>query len=441
MNSQVFKKYNLPDKPGIYKFMKGEEILYIGKATSLKDRTKSYFSKDLINTRGPLILDMVFKAQNIEWIETPSVLEALILEANLIKKYQPYYNTKEKDDKSFNYVYITKDFKLGTIRGRELNIINQNPQKIKILRSSGRYAQPDTQNFNFLRVFGPFTSGGQLKEALKIIRKFFPYIDDRRGAKGKEEFYKQLKLSPENSIENKNNIKNIILFFEGKKKKIISFFKKEMLALAKKQKFEEAGEIKRKIFALEHINDIALIKEEFEFEKGKTFSEVLGLPSSQPDTHKKSYLSMNFRIEAYDVAHMSGKNMVGVMVVLEDNEFSKKEYKKFKIKTQTDANDTGALEEILERRFNHPEWILPNLIVVDGSTAQINIAKKVLKEKNLKIDIASVVKDERHKAREIKYIGKGDLEKYKKQILKINEEAHRFAINYHKQMRSKNFLR
>ncbi len=460
MNSQVFKKYNLPNNPGIYKFMKGEEILYIGKATVLKDRVRSYFGKDLINTRGPLILDMVFKAQSVEWIETPSVLEALILEANLIKKHQPYYNTKEKDDKSFNYVYITRDFKLGTIRGRELNSANQNPQKIKILRSSGRYAQPDTQNFNFLRVFGPFTSGGQLKEALKIIRKFFPYIDDRRGAKGKEEFYKQLKLAPENSIENKNNIKNIILFFEGRKSRIVSGLKKEMLALAKKQKFEEAGEIKKKIFALEHINDVALIKEENNFifdyyENSKyalrcfsssqnetNFSEVLGSPSSQPDTHKKYFhFGNSFRIEAYDVAHMSGKNMVGVMVVLEDGEFNKKEYKKFKIKTQTDANDTGALEEILERRFNHPEWMLPNLIVVDGSTAQINIAKKVLKDKNFKIDIASVVKDERHKAREIKYIGKGDLEKYKKQILKINEEAHRFAITYHKQMRSKNFLK
>jgi excinuclease ABC subunit C len=109
MQKANFGKLNMPDKPGVYFFMKGKDILYIGKATSLKDRVKSYFSSDLIETRGPLLVDMVFKSDSIKWTETDSVLEALILEANLIKKNQPYYNTKEKDDKSFNYVCITKD--------------------------------------------------------------------------------------------------------------------------------------------------------------------------------------------------------------------------------------------------------------------------------------------------------------------------------------------
>ena len=108
MKSQDLKKSNLPDTPGVYFFYLGKELLYIGKATSLRDRTKSYFSNDLIETRGPLIVDMVFKADHIKWEETDSVLEALILEANLIKQFRPYYNTKEKDDKSWNYVCITK---------------------------------------------------------------------------------------------------------------------------------------------------------------------------------------------------------------------------------------------------------------------------------------------------------------------------------------------
>ena len=109
MNLEIFKKLKLPDKPGVYFFKKGTEILYVGKATSLKDRVKSYFGKDLIETRSPIILDMVFKADKIDYQSTDSVLEALILEANLIKKYQPKYNTKEKSDKSFNYVCITKE--------------------------------------------------------------------------------------------------------------------------------------------------------------------------------------------------------------------------------------------------------------------------------------------------------------------------------------------
>ena len=104
MKVQDLKKLNLPDVPGVYFFYSGKELLYIGKATSLRDRTKSYFSNDLIETRGPLIVDMVFKADHVKWEETDSVLEALILEANLIKQYRPYYNTKEKDDKSWNFV-------------------------------------------------------------------------------------------------------------------------------------------------------------------------------------------------------------------------------------------------------------------------------------------------------------------------------------------------
>ncbi len=109
MKLSNYKKIKLPDKPGVYFFKKGKEILYIGKATSLQDRTRSYFAKDLIETRGPAILDMVVQANNIKWQETDSVLEALILEAELIKKYQPKYNIKEKDDKSWNYVCISKD--------------------------------------------------------------------------------------------------------------------------------------------------------------------------------------------------------------------------------------------------------------------------------------------------------------------------------------------
>ena len=109
MKSQDFKKTNLPETPGVYLFKQGKSVLYVGKATSLKDRVKSYFSSDLIAARGPLLVDMVFKADRVEFEQTDSVLEALILEAHLIKKIQPKYNTKEKDNKSYNYVVITKE--------------------------------------------------------------------------------------------------------------------------------------------------------------------------------------------------------------------------------------------------------------------------------------------------------------------------------------------
>jgi len=402
------KKSKIPNKPGVYFFLEDRKILYIGKATSLKDRVKSYFGKDPISTRGPLIAKMVQEANKIKWQETDSVLEALILEATLIKKHQPKYNTKEKSDKSFNFVCITKEKipRVMVMRGKEI-------QK---------------QILSYSSVFGPFTNGSQLRGAMKIIRPIFPFLEDK--IKNKYVFYRQLNLVPDISTKENikiylNNLKKLKLFFEGKKKKVIRDLEKEMFTLAKEQKFERAGEIKRQIFALKHINDVALIKNDYS----------LGHPMSKWGSELES-----FRIEAYDIAHMSGKNMVGVMVVVENGEMIKNGYKKFKIRTQKGTNDTGALREILERRFNHSEWKIPELIVVDGGTAQINTTKKVLNKFNLSIPIVSVVKDEKHKPKDIRG-HKNIIEKYKKEILLANNEAHRFAISYHKKIRAKKFLK
>lgn len=425
MNSQQFKKIRLPSKPGVYFFLgspkhggggyKNKGILYIGKATSLRDRVKSYFGKDLISTRGPLLLDMVTLSTSIKWKETDSVLEALILEANLIKKYQPKYNTKEKDNKSFNYVCITKDIipKVLTIRGRGLD------KKL------------------YDKVYGPFPNGLQLREAMKIIRRIFPYIDEQSSKKNNKEFYAQLKLTPDNLLQYNNNIKNLKLFFQGKKKSITVNLKKEMLYYARKKEFEKAGEIKKRLFALIHINDVALIKDEAS--QKNVFGKVLGSLRAQPDSSQKHFSATPFRIEAYDIAHLAGSNMVGVMTVIENGELAKSEYKKFIIKTLDRANDTGAIEEILSRRLRHTEWGFPNLIVMDGGIAQTNVAKAVLSRYQFKIPVVSVVKDDKHKAKAIM----GDeeiIKKYKKEIFLINSESHRFAISFHKKRRDKNFL-
>jgi excinuclease ABC subunit C len=421
MQSSYFKKVNnknnLPDKPGVYFFQKGKNILYIGKATSLRSRTKSYFSKDLINTRGPLILDMVFKADKLKWEATDSVLEALILEANLIRKHKPYYNTREKDDKSFLCVIITKEAIPRVITARVRDLEQNNVWK----------------NIKIAKIYGPFTSGTQLREAMKIVRKIFPFLDEK--SKNYMEFYRQINLVPD--INDKKlylqNIKNIKLFFAGKKQQIFRNLKKEMGVYAKKHEFEKASEIKRQLFALQHINDIALLKQE-------NFAALAGSGSG----HGQNFPASSVRIEAYDIAHMSGKNMVGAMVVIENGEPARSEYKKFKIRTQGNANDTGALKEVLERRLAHTEWTYPNLIVVDGGKAQINAAHAILKQMKLKIPIVSVLKNERHKPKAI-MAGKGNSEanalKYKKEILLANSEAHRFAIAYHKNIRNKNFLK
>jgi len=436
MTDKNFKKVSLPDKPGVYFFLgppkhgeggkKGKDILYIGKATSIRDRVKSYFGKDLIETRGPILVDMIFNADKIDFQITDSVLEAFILEANLIKKYQPKYNTKEKSDKSFLCVVITKEEipQVLTIRARNLE---GHSDILKNLRIS--------------KIYGPFTNGVQLREAMKIVRRIFPYIDAQSSKRNNFEFYRQLGLTPDTSsgefqLAYKKNIVNLKLFFEGKKKKIIFNLKKEMLHYAKNKEFEHANEIKKRIFSLQHINDMALLKQESSFQNGLA---GVGDPENRGPYEKKIPVSV-FRIEAYDIAHMGGKNMVGVMTVLENREPVKNEYRKFKIRTQSNANDTGALKEVLERRIAHKEWTYPNLIVVDGGTAQINVTQRAMSRFNLDIPIVSVVKDERHKPMNIK----GDkkyIHQYEREILLANSEAHRFAIAYHKNMRNKNFLK
>ena len=412
MKSQDLPK--LSDTPGVYLFKEKGQILYIGKATSLRDRVKSYFGKDLFNTRGPMVLDMVTKSDSLDFFETDSVLEALILEANLIKKHQPLANTKEKDNKSFYSVVITREngetgevSKVLSIREREL-------EKSEIKTKAK---------------FGPFPNGSVIREALRIIRRIFPFQDENSLKKDQKEFYRQIGLAPDSSAKDfksayQKNIENIILFFKGKKRDLVKKLEREMMDLAKLENFEEADSVKKKIFALNHIKDVSLIKKE-----------------NTENREKK------FRIEGYDVSHTGGSEMVGVMTVVTNGARENAEYRKFKIKGFDKSNDVGALREILLRRFAHTEWVYPNMIVVDGSVAQKRAAEKVLNEIGAVIPVVAVVKDERHKPKAI--LGGKDYIKGRPArtlgggedaIILVNAEAHRFSIKYHKELRAKKFL-
>lgn len=412
MKSQDLSKLNLPDAPGVYFWKKGKEILYIGKATSLRDRVRSYFSKDIIDTRGPSILDMTVQATTVEYEQTDSVLEALILEANLIKKYQPKYNVKEKDNKSFCQVIISDELwpRVMIVRSRDL----------KVMEITGRISRINFDG-KIKYSFGPYPSGGSLRDALKIIRSIFPFRDFRADNPENERFYKQLGLSPDTSnsaarTEYLKNIANIKLFFEGKKTKIIKDLEKAMYTHAKRLEFEIAETIKRKIFALKHINDVALIKDD-----------------------RLELSNKGMRIEAYDIAHHAGTHTVGVMTVVSGGQVDKSEYKKFTIRSGKGNDDYGNLREVLTRRFNHTEWQYPEVIVIDGGLGQYGVAQEVVQQLRIPTTIVSVIKDERHKPKAI-HGDESVIKKYKREILLANSEAHRFAITFHKQVRSKKFL-
>ncbi|HAO64571.1 TPA: hypothetical protein DCQ44_01155 [Candidatus Taylorbacteria bacterium] len=438
MTVEDFKKMakKLPDLPGVYFFLgPKKQILYIGRATSLQDRVKSYFSKDLVLTRGALILKMIQDAAAIDFQVTDSVLEALILEMNLIKKYQPHANTKEKDDKSFNHVIITKEKFPQVLLERGKNI--------------GK-----TIHTQFIKYdFGPYPQGTQLKEALRIVRKIFPFRDAScmpateqiaRGKTPRPCFNRQIGLCPgvcTGEISEKEYgrlINHIRLFFEGKKSALIKVLEKEMSGYAKKQEFEKAGQIKHTLFALSHIQDVSLIKDNYKDAEYHA-TNPNAVDSSDDQSEQKV-----FRIEAFDIAHMSGKNMTGAMIVLEDGEFNKAEYRKFKIRTVDRANDVGALREVLKRRFAHSEWRTPDVVTVDGNEVQRKAAEEIVNEVFASSSIGqpavvSVVKNERHKPKAL--IGKPEIvDRYQREILLANNEAHRFVIAYHKKLRS-NFLK
>jgi excinuclease ABC subunit C len=409
-----------------------EKILYIGKATSLRDRVRSYFNKDIVNTRSPLISKMLEEFTDIEHTATDSVLEALVLEAYLIKKHQPEANIKEKDNRSFNFVVITnEDFpEIVIVRARELlqsssTIYRRRTGKVEKV-SKGQLK--NEENIQIAYSFGPFPNGSQLKEAMKMIRRMFPYRDEKclpaqagKAHSGRPCFNYQIGLCPGTCVdavsreEYAKTIENIILFFEGGKKRIIKNLEKQMQEYAEAREFEKAEKIKRTMFTLNHIQDISLIKDDL-------------FRTAGPD-------QTTMRIESYDIAHMSGQNVVGVMTVVEDGEAKKSDYRKFRIKNDPGVNDTKALSEVLSRRLAHIEWQMPNLIVVDGGVAQKRAMEKILRDNGVQIPVVSVVKDEHHRPKEI--LGDKKWLAYERAIILSNAEAHRYGIAYHKSLRER----
>jgi excinuclease UvrABC nuclease subunit len=214
---------------------------------------------------------------------------------------------------------------------------------------------------------------------------------------------------------------------------------KEMRTLAKEQKFEKAGEIKNKIFALKHIRDVAFIKSD-SANLDSPYTSILQNTSIRNVESGEKVLRLSDRVEAYDIAHFGGKGTKGVMVVMEDGEFNKSEYKVFNIKDNKGGDDIGGLLEMLERRFKHTEWSKPTLVVIDGGETHLNKARGLINSIYKDIKVISVVKDDKHKARAILGAGVNELSVSNQDITKINAEAHRFAISRNRTRIRKNFL-
>ncbi|CCQ97954.1 UvrABC system protein C [[Clostridium] ultunense Esp] len=553
----------LPDQPGVYimKDLDGE-IIYVGKAISLRKRVRQYFQSSRNNP--PKVNAMVRHIHEFEYIIVDNEVEALILEANLIKKHKPKYNILLRDDKQYPYIKVTTNEPFPRVLKTR-----------RVLRDGSKY-------------FGPYPSAYAVNDTIDIIRNLYPIRTcnrnfEKQGKKTRPclNYYIGRCLGPCQGNVNKEKymemIDEIIMFLSGKEDKLIEIIEKKMKKASENLDFESAAKyrdqinslniilekqkmvssniidqdvigmargidevciqiffiragkivgrehfilldtfnddrkeilssfikqfylgtayVPKEIFIEEEIEDIEAVSKWLTEKRGNKVTLRVprrGEKSQLMDMVRKNAMDMlnqhgekflrkqkeeenaleqlkfvlgldSFpnRIEAYDISNISGVLSVGSMVVFEQGRPKKSDYRRFKIQTVTTPDDYKSMEEVIRRRFRRglreKEIIkenklelkgfsaFPDLIMIDGGKGQVNIALNVLKELGLDIPVCGLVKDEAHSTRGIIYNNQEiNLEERSpgfRLIYKIQEEAHRFAISYHRSLRSKKMFK
>lgn len=545
----------LPGKPGVY-IMHGEkdEIIYVGKAVSLKNRVRQYFQSS--RNKGAKIEQMVTHITRFEYIVTDSELEALVLECNLIKEHRPKYNTMLKDDKTYPFIKVT---------------VNEPYPRVLFSR---------TMKKDKAKYFGPYTSSTAVKDVIELVRKIYMVRSCNRSLPrdcGKDRpclYYhmKQCMAPCQGNVSEevyKQNIGQVLHFLNGNFQETIDQLTEKMMAASEEMRFEDAAGYRDLINSIRRIGErqkittygeedrdiIAVAMDESEdlreqdavvqvffmrggrligrdhfflrVARGDTKAQVLssflkqfyaGTPfipaeimmqteiedgeiiedwltarrkqrvhirvpkkgtkeklvelakenawmvlSKDRERIKREegrtigavkeiedWLGLKdiVRMEAYDISNISGFESVGSMVVYEKGKPKRSDYRKFKIKWVQGPNDYASMEEVLTRRFTHESKgeydsfsILPDLILMDGGRGQVNIARKVLGELGIDIPVCGMVKDDNHRTRGVYFnnveipidtSGEGF-----HLVTRIQDEAHRFAIEYHRSLRSK----
>lgn len=402
----------LPDAPGIYLFYNAsKELIYVGKATSLRSRVRSYFRG--ARTSRP-IEQMIHEVVNIKTIITDSVLEAIILEGKYIKEKQPKYNVDWKDDKSWNYLALTNDVfpKLVTIRERELN-----NKQFNNLASQ-----------QFVHVFGPFP-GLKTAEVLKILRRIFKYSTCAPNKNNKPCFYHQIgecfgvcvgEITPKDYQQ--KVVRPLVLFLSGKKQVLMRQLNSKMANASRQHNFEEAARLRDQIFSLQKIQDVALLnKDFFRF-------------------NTKANFLTNIKIEGYDISNLGKTDKVGALVVFKDGLPAKNEYRKFNIKTVIGQSDVDCLAEVLNRRLNHEDWSLPDYFLIDGGAPQVNTVQNILRLRRINRPVIGIAKGAERKRNDFifDHSNKNVVEfirTHQNIFIAVRDEAHRFAISFNRSKR------
>lgn len=411
---------SLPSSPGVYWFLDADaNVLYVGKAKNLSHRLKSYAR---LNHLLPKTRQLIEKANSVKYQILDSELQALLIEAELIRLHQPPYNILLKDDKSPLYIVITQE---------------TYPKVLPIRRSDLKTIGP------LRRIFGPFPSSRQVKSVLQLARRLFPYCNashsnhqHRRAC-----FYYHLGLCPGACLaiispqEYQHNIKHLELFLAGKHQHIIKQLKRSIRQFSAKQQYEQAQTVKDKLQSLEYINTHYRLTQQHQ-----------PLPQLSQDQVKETLLSLKNllhhaglnitsinRIEAYDVANIMGQSTAVSMVVATRGVIDKSQYRHFAIKSFSTPNDVGMLQEAIIRRQQHPEWGIPDLMVIDGGKTQVNGVKTIMQ---WSIPIIGIAKHPDRlylspSAQSGQYFVLDPTLPGTKLILQLRDEAHRFSRRLH----------
>ncbi len=365
---------NLPSTIGLYLFKNNDVINYVGKSVNIKARVLSHIENAKLDNKERLIIE---NSNKIETIITESEFKALILEAKLIRELQPKYNSIWKDDKSPLYIKIT---------------IKENFPKVLITRKPAFVKTTAGEGALF---FGPFSSVRMVEKILNDVRRIVPFCTQKKISK-KACFYSKIGLCDPcpNEIKNiyekkqyKKNIRQVISILNGNVKKIIQNLNKQLNILIKNNKYEQAIVVRNKIFRFDRLLNLKDDSEFFMNSNEKKLEEMLVIL-------KKYFPQLNSldRIETYDISNLGLKQAVGSMVVMQNNQIDKREYRKFKIKETGSKSDFDRIKEVLTRRLKQ-DWPIPDLIIIDGGRPQIKAILTIFQKNKTNIPLIGIAKN------------------------------------------------
>ncbi len=413
----------LPAEPGVY-FHKNRagEVIYVGKAAILKNRVRQYFQSP--ERKDAKTRALVAEIDYTDWIVVDTEMDALFLESEMIKRYMPKWNILLRDDKTVSYVRID---------------MKSEVPYVSMTRN------PDDDGAEYL---GPYYGKVAIQRALRILRKIFPYYD--KPYTGRKTLNTDLGLTPGIEIgrmtpkEYKANLRQMISYLKGNRKKLIRDIEKQMYDAAAKGDYERAAALRNQFFGLKGINTKIVFSDK----------EFLDISSDQALHDLQDILGLKKtpgRIEGFDISHQSGTNVTGSMVCFINGVADRTKYRRFKLRKQQN-NDPASMLEVITRRLHHlNDWGVPDLIVLDGSVGQLDAVRKIVAEAGIAIIGRDKSGDHTRNARVRIVIPRGDddyemVELSKdshiaKLIARIDDESHRFAVQYHVLLKRKNALK